>query len=46
LLENSSGQNHFENLGVGEDNIKLELKVILWKYRIDLAQDKGDMRVL
>ena len=46
LLENSNGQNHFEQLGVEEDNIKMELKVILWKDWIDLAQDKGDMRVL
>ena len=46
LLEKSNGQTHFEKLGVGEDNIKMELKVILWKDWIDLAQDKGDMRAL
>jgi len=31
LLENSNGQNHFEQLGVEEDIFKMELKVILWK---------------
>lgn len=46
LLENSNGQNHFEQLGVEEDIFKMELKVILWKDWIYLAQDKGDMRVL